>query len=85
MFLRLQPLDNGSRMARFAPDFDQAQAWQRLVDGKGTDIDRILLEHEYLELTEMREHGYNYDEAHEIANKRFDWWTAFEEARRTEK
>lgn len=88
MFIRIQPLDNGTRMERFAPDYYQAQAWQRLTEGQGTETDKVLLHHEYLELTEMRLHGYNYDEAHEIANKEFDWWSALVkemEERRTRK
>ena len=76
MFIREQPLENGTRIARFAPDFDQAQAWQRLTEGRGTDTDILMLKHEYLELTEMREHGYNYDEAHAIANEKYNWWEA---------
>ena len=76
MFIREQPLDNGTRMERFAPDYEQAQAWQRLTEGKGTETDVLLLKHEYLELTEMRKHGYNYDEAHDIANSVYNWWNA---------
>lgn len=76
MFIREQPLENGTRMARFEPDYDQAQAWQRLTEGKGTENDILLLKHEYLELTEMREKGYNYDEAHAVANAVYDWWSA---------
>ena len=77
MFLRIQPLDHGRIYARFEPDYDQAEAWQRLTEGRGTELDVLMLRHEYLELTEMRLHGYNYDEAHEIANRQFDWWKAY--------
>ena len=79
MFIRIQPLDNGTVFARFDPDFDQAQAWQRLTEGRGTKTDLIMLHHEYLELTEMRKHGYNYDEAHAIANERYNWWRAVQD------
>ena len=59
---------------RFAADYDQAQAWQRLVEGKHIrESDLIFLRHEYVELTRMRVHGYNYDTAHEIANKWHNW------------
>lgn len=84
MFIREQPLENGTRIARFDPDFRQAQAWQRLTEGKGTDTDILMLKHEYLELTEMRIHGYNYEEAHKIANKAFDWWAAVQKNERGE-
>lgn len=78
MFIREQPLDFGTRIARFTPDYEQAEAWQRLTEGRGTETDILLLKHEYLELTEMRKHGYNYDEAHDIANSRYNWWEAFQ-------
>lgn len=77
MFLRIQPLDYGQKMERFATDYSQAITWQRLTEGKGTELDILMLRHEYLELTEMRIHGYNYDEAHRIANQTYDWWTAY--------
>lgn len=79
MFLRLQPLDHGRTLKRFDADYDQAEAWQRLTEGRGTDTDVLMLHHEYLELTEMRLHGYNYDEAHEIANRQYNWWKAYYE------
>ena len=77
MFLRIQPLDYGRKMERFEADYPQAITWQRLTEGKGTELDILMLRHEYLELTEMRLHGYNYDEAHRIANQTYDWWKAY--------
>lgn len=77
MFLRIQPLDYGRKMERFEADYPQAITWQRLTEGKGTELDILMLRHEYLELTEMRFHGYNYDEAHRIANQTYDWWKAY--------
>ena len=79
MFLRIQPLDNGRVMERFAPDYFQAVAWQRLATGQGTETDILMLKHELLELTEMREHGYNYDGAHAIANQKYNWWKRMQE------
>lgn len=72
MFIREQPLEHGTRMARFDPDFHQAQAWQRLTEGRGTELDILMLRHENLELTEMRKYGYNYDEGLEIANRTYN-------------
>lgn len=75
LFIREQPRDGGFK--RFDPDYDQAQAWQRLVSGLGIrPSDHVLLRHEYLELTLMREKGYNYEEAHEIANAKYNWFKA---------
>lgn len=75
MFIKEQPRDGG--LSRFDAGFDEAQAWQRLTEGiniRPSDI--VLLQHEYTELTVMAEKGYTYDEAHAIANKQFDWWSA---------
>lgn len=59
---------------RFDSDPDQAWAWQRLVDGRNIwESDIVLLNHELLELTLMLEYGYNYDKAHEEANKKYNW------------
>ena len=71
MFIREHLLDG--EMSRFAPDFEQVQAWDRLTQGKYTPADILLLKHEYLELTLMRVHGYNYDKAHSIANELHNW------------
>jgi len=35
--------------------------------------DLLLLQHEYLELTLMKNLGYTYDQAHKEANKKFNW------------
>lgn len=81
MFIRIQPLDNGTRMARFDPSYRQSQAWQRLTEGRGDEVDLLLLKHEYYELTKMRLHGYNYDEAHALTDTVFNWWEAEKEKR----
>ncbi len=60
---------------RFEPDYDQAQAWQRLLEGKNIrESDLVFLKHEYVELTQMRLHGYDYNKAHEIASRYHDWY-----------
>jgi hypothetical protein len=61
------------KMQRFAPEYQQAQAWQRLIDGDYKESDIVLLKHEYVELTQMRLHGYDYDAAHRIANMKYNW------------
>lgn len=64
---------NGT-IARFDPDYEQSVTWQRLIEGKKIKkSDIIFLKHEQKELTIMKEMGYNYEEAHEIAIKEFDW------------
>lgn len=75
MFIREQPRDGG--ILRFNPDYDQAEVWQRLIDGKNMwESDVIMLRHEYMELTIMRETGCTYEKAHEQANKIYNWYAA---------
>ncbi|MGI6161970.1 MAG: hypothetical protein ACOYJD_08055 [Christensenellales bacterium] len=52
---------------RFDPDFEQTQAWDRLTQGKHTQLDIMLLKHEYAELMQMQLRGHTYGEAHDIA------------------
>jgi hypothetical protein len=66
----------GGIIGRFAPEFEQAQAWDRLTQGTHSELDILLLRHEYVELTQMRLHGYDYPSAHTIANRYHDWWSA---------
>ena len=72
MFFKEHKFADGS-IKRFDSDFDQAQAWDRLSRGKGTKSDIEMLKHEYVELTQMRLHGYVYETAHDIANSKHNW------------
>lgn len=72
MFFKEHKFADGSTR-RFDSDFDQAQAWDRLSQGKGTKADIEMLKHEYVELTQMRLHGYDYETAHDIANSKHNW------------
>lgn len=57
----------------FFPDYDMAQSWQRLIDGKNIQKhDITLLNHEMKERSLM-EQGLPQDEAHEIAQSEFDY------------
>lgn len=68
---------------RFDPDYEQAQVWQRLIEGKRLQSsDIVFLEHERMELNIMKSTGCSYEEAHEQTQKVFDWWSAHEEERR---
>ena len=60
------------RNERFAPDFDQSQAWQRLEAGTFTDDDITFLNHELVELNYMLS-GDVYEIAHEKANAKYNW------------
>ena len=73
VFIREHPRDG--RVARFDADYEQAQVWQRLVEGKDIwDSDLVLLRHEQMESHIMRETGCTYEEAHEQANAIHNWW-----------
>ncbi len=62
----------------FDEDYDQAQTWDRLRHGNFIEADLIFLRHELLEI-KYREQGLNYDEAHEIAQKEFNYQKAITE------
>ncbi len=72
MFEKEHKFEDGSHR-RFDSDFDQAQAWDRLSQGKGTETDIVMLKHEYIELTQMELNGFTYEEAHSIANTYHNW------------
>ena len=72
MFIKEHRFADGS-IKRFDSDFEQAQAWDRLTQGNGSKSDLVLLKHEYVELTLMRLYNYDYETAHEIANKHHNW------------
>ncbi len=71
----IDKIPRSGKLERFDPSFEQAQVWQRLVEGKNIKkSDIIFLKHEKKELTIMRDLGYNYEEAHNIADEEFNWW-----------
>ena len=64
---------------KFDPSIDQAQAWQRLING--TDIretDILLLNHELRELLYMKETGCAYETAHAYSELKYDWQSAID-------
>lgn len=66
-------------MRRFDSDYYQAEAWQRLTEGRGTEEDIVFLNHELRELTLEQQSGYTHDDAHESANAEFNWWSLVRE------
>lgn len=73
MFVKKHRFADGS-VRRFDPDFEQAQAWDRLFHGNHTEVDEMMLKHEYVELTQMRLYNMVYEDAHEIANTKHNWF-----------
>ena len=58
---------------RFDTDYDIAQSWQRLIDGKNIKShDLILIKHEYAEQEYMSK-GLSQQQAHDMANEKFNY------------
>lgn len=56
--------------------------WKIFCEGKNiTDIDILFLQHEYYEFTLMKEKGYNYNRAHNITNKNYNWWERYQKGK----
>ena len=64
-------LDEG--IARFDASYDQAVAWQRLINGEYEERDLMLLNHEYLESQVEKKYNLTYREAHAIAEAEYAW------------
>jgi hypothetical protein len=62
------------KMQKFDPSYEQAVVWQRLSDGKNIkDTDILFLMHELAEYEYMNS-GFDYITAHNLANKKYNWW-----------
>lgn len=62
----------------FTPDFDQAQTWLRLRDGKPIEADFIFIKHELMEI-ELMGKGMTQQQAHKETNKHFHYANAIKE------
>ena len=64
----------GLEPERFEADYDMAVSWQRLIEGKSIqEMDIIMLKHELLEQSLMKEKGLPYREAHREAEKSYNY------------
>lgn len=71
-------LDSG--YSTFAPDYDISESIRRLREGKNIEKhDKILVYHEALEYDLMNKQGLDYEAAHEIANKTYNYQKALDE------
>ena len=60
--------------SNFVPDYDISESIRRLREGKDIqEHDLLLIYHEALEYDLMNEKGLSYEEAHEIANKSYNY------------
>lgn len=72
VFVNVHSLDK-KKPSRFAPNYDMAVSWQRMIDGKDIrEMDIVLLNHELMELNLMAQ-GHNYDEAHKITEAAYNY------------
>jgi len=78
LFIKKHDLGNGI-LEQLTPDYRIAQAWHRLEQGKGNELDILLLNHELYELTLIRDQGYTFDEAHIMASRKYPWAKRMEE------
>ena len=75
VFINKYNLING--YSNFIPDYDMAQSFQRLLDGKNIKPhDIILLKHERLEYELMSKVSLSYEEAHVLTEKKYNYTKA---------
>ena len=73
--------DLSTGRGRFYPNCDMAHSWQRLIDGKGTDADVLMLKHELMECSLVKQ-GYSQSEAHNLTNKKYNYTEALSKIRK---
>lgn len=72
IFINKYELINGYK--NFDPDYNIAQSWQRLREGKNIQPhDITLLKHEWLEYELMKKTGRNYSDAHNLTIRKYDY------------
>lgn len=72
IFIDKHELGDG-KFEQFAPSYEMAESWQRLIDGKNIQShDLTLLKHEIMEKGLMK-NGYSQDEAHTITSQKCNY------------
>jgi hypothetical protein len=70
----------GGVSKRFDPDYDMAESFRRLLEGKNIKPhDIVMLKHEELEQNLMKRYNMIYEEAHEKANQSYNYSEALRE------
>lgn len=70
--------DGSTRM--FDPDYDMAESFRRILDGKDIKShDIVLIKHENLELNLMKKYNLAYENAHNLAVRKYDYEKALDE------
>lgn len=84
VFMNEYDLYGGSK--RFDPDYDMAESFRRLREGRDIqDHDVVLLRHEHLEYGLMNKLGMPYDEAHRLAESKYNYREALDEFKKNRK
>ena len=71
VFENYYDLEGGKK--RFDPDYDMAQSWSRLFDGKNIQKHDITLLHHELMESKLMAKGKDYDTAHKITQEKYDY------------
>ena len=71
-YLFIDEHDLGGRIAPFYPDYDIAESWRRLSEGKPLSHDIVLIEHEIMEMSLIKD-GFSQQEAHDRTNKKYNY------------
>ncbi len=78
VFVNEYDLYGGTR--RFDPDYDMAESFRRLREGKNIqEHDLIMLKHERLEYELMKKEHLSYQEAHRLVEKKYNYQKALAE------
>ncbi len=78
VFIDEHDLDGGVR-AKFYPNYEMAQSWQRMIDGKNIQPhDLTMIKHELLEMEYVKQ-GMTQADAHKLASKKYNYSKESEE------
>lgn len=65
---------------QFDPDYDMAESFRRILEGKSIKPhDLIMLKHENLELNLIKKYNMIYEDAHNLANMKYNYQKALDE------
>ncbi len=79
VFINEHRFADGS-VKKFHPDYYMSESFRRILEGKDVKAhDIIMLHHENLELNLMKKYNMVYEDAHELADKKFNYVKALEE------
>ena len=78
VFINEHPFRNGEKRV-FDPDYDMAESFRRILEGKNIKPhDIVMLKHENLEFNLMKKYNMVYEDAHELAQKKYNYQEALD-------